>query len=241
LAHSFVSPVLTAHPTEVQRKSILDAERDIAKLLTERDEIRAQATAAAETQAKARADEAARLAIEFAHLERRDNTHGGGVFAARNMRTELKRAFPGVKFSVKSDYNSVRVRWTDGPADAQVNEVIGRFDIGASDSQADYFYTVSTAFSQLFGGVQYLFTNRSTSQEFTARVLADWWQKRGESANHPEPTTQEWINASGFFDWGTGDHWARESFSKHISSTAAPTPATPAKARFRSNALRLRE
>ena len=52
LAHSFVSPVLTAHPTEVQRKSILDAERDIAKLLTERDEIRAQATAAAVSAAK---------------------------------------------------------------------------------------------------------------------------------------------------------------------------------------------
>lgn len=45
LAHSFVSPVLTAHPTEVQRKSILDAERDIAQLLTARDEIRARAFA----------------------------------------------------------------------------------------------------------------------------------------------------------------------------------------------------
>jgi phosphoenolpyruvate carboxylase len=45
LAHSFVSPVLTAHPTEVQRKSILDAERDIAQLLTARDEIRALALA----------------------------------------------------------------------------------------------------------------------------------------------------------------------------------------------------
>jgi phosphoenolpyruvate carboxylase len=43
LAGSYVSPVLTAHPTEVQRKSILDAEREIAQLLNERDEIKARA------------------------------------------------------------------------------------------------------------------------------------------------------------------------------------------------------
>ncbi len=43
LATSYVAPVLTAHPTEVQRKSILDAERDIAQLLTERDAIQARA------------------------------------------------------------------------------------------------------------------------------------------------------------------------------------------------------
>ncbi len=52
LAESYVSPVLTAHPTEVQRKSILDAERDIARLLTDRDEIRARAAAAAISTAK---------------------------------------------------------------------------------------------------------------------------------------------------------------------------------------------
>jgi phosphoenolpyruvate carboxylase len=40
LSESYVSPVLTAHPTEVQRKSILDAERAIAQLLTARDEIK---------------------------------------------------------------------------------------------------------------------------------------------------------------------------------------------------------
>ncbi|MEI6661972.1 MAG: phosphoenolpyruvate carboxylase [Comamonadaceae bacterium] len=45
LAHSFVSPVLTAHPTEVQRKSILDAERAIAQLLTLRDEIKQHSAA----------------------------------------------------------------------------------------------------------------------------------------------------------------------------------------------------
>jgi phosphoenolpyruvate carboxylase len=43
LAQSYVSPVLTAHPTEVQRKSILDAERDIAQLLTAREDIKVRA------------------------------------------------------------------------------------------------------------------------------------------------------------------------------------------------------
>jgi phosphoenolpyruvate carboxylase len=37
LAEAVVSPVLTAHPTEVQRKSILDGEREIVRLLTLRD------------------------------------------------------------------------------------------------------------------------------------------------------------------------------------------------------------
>jgi phosphoenolpyruvate carboxylase len=34
---ALIAPVLTAHPTEVQRKSILDAEHEIARLLAERD------------------------------------------------------------------------------------------------------------------------------------------------------------------------------------------------------------
>jgi phosphoenolpyruvate carboxylase len=39
LQHAFISPVLTAHPTEVQRKSILDAERAIAELIGARDSL----------------------------------------------------------------------------------------------------------------------------------------------------------------------------------------------------------
>jgi phosphoenolpyruvate carboxylase len=39
LEHAFISPVLTAHPTEVQRKSILDAERAIAELVSQRDKL----------------------------------------------------------------------------------------------------------------------------------------------------------------------------------------------------------
>jgi phosphoenolpyruvate carboxylase len=39
LSTAYISPVLTAHPTEVQRKSILDAERAVANLLGERDDL----------------------------------------------------------------------------------------------------------------------------------------------------------------------------------------------------------
>jgi phosphoenolpyruvate carboxylase len=37
LRHAYIAPVLTAHPTEVQRRSILDAERAIAVYIGERD------------------------------------------------------------------------------------------------------------------------------------------------------------------------------------------------------------
>jgi len=42
LQHGFISPVLTAHPTEVQRKSILDAERAIAELVEQRDRLQTE-------------------------------------------------------------------------------------------------------------------------------------------------------------------------------------------------------
>jgi phosphoenolpyruvate carboxylase len=42
LQGAYISPVLTAHPTEVQRKSILDAERAIAELLERRDALRSE-------------------------------------------------------------------------------------------------------------------------------------------------------------------------------------------------------
>jgi len=55
LSRSFVSPVLTAHPTEVQRKSTLDAERAIGELLTARRSLRGgRARAANDALLKAR-------------------------------------------------------------------------------------------------------------------------------------------------------------------------------------------
>jgi phosphoenolpyruvate carboxylase len=55
LKHAWISPVLTAHPTEVQRKSILDAERAIAELLAARTtELGEREAARNETRIRAR-------------------------------------------------------------------------------------------------------------------------------------------------------------------------------------------
>ena len=56
LAQAHISPVLTAHPTEVQRKSILDAERGIAACLQTRDEIVSRGTDATTARQLAQVD-----------------------------------------------------------------------------------------------------------------------------------------------------------------------------------------
>lgn len=184
----------------------------------------AQDSAAQQVAANAKAAEKTRLAVEFAHLQRAENTHQGGVFTARNIRAELKRAFSGVKFSVKSDYSSVRIDWTDGPTEKQVQEIVGKFDIGQSDEHTDYHGTKDTAFSELFGGVEYLFIHRATSDDFTAQALAEWWPTRGESATRQAPTVQDYRKGEGVFSWRDGDEYAARSFRDHLKNIAGPTP-----------------
>ena len=56
-ASALISPVLTAHPTEVRRKSTIDREMEVAQLLAERDRV------ALTPEEEARSDEALRRAV----------------------------------------------------------------------------------------------------------------------------------------------------------------------------------
>lgn len=125
----------------------------------------------------------------------------------------LKRAFKGVKFSVTSDYSSCNVSWTDGPTDDQVSSVIGRFDIGEFDSMTDYAGTKSTAWAEVFGGVQYLWTKRQESPEFIARAIDEFFADREQ-----KPSADDWTKGQGVFDWrDDGSEWTRRQFRKHIN------------------------
>lgn len=195
--------------------------------------VKAQASAAKEQADKAHAQALIDLAAKYPQLQQvAPGRYGNGKLCAINIRILLKDAFKGHKFSVTSDYSSVRVGWTDGPTDAEVNAVIGSFDIGASDTQTDYFYTVSTAFSDLFGGVQYLNTYRDVSDALVAKTLDAWWPTRGESATAAAPTAQDWIKGTGVFCWVNGCDYLRACFRKHLGSISTyQAPAAKARAK----------
>jgi hypothetical protein len=163
---------------------------------------KSQRTSAEELKKQAHAQALIDLAAKYPQLKRADSTSYGGTFAAKNIRILLKEAFKGQKFSVTSDYSKVSVNWIDGPTDAQVTEVIGQFDIGHSDTQTDYFYTKDTAFSQLFGGVQYLSTSRETSDALIQQAINQLYQN---DANRP--TVNDWRKQEGIFSWNNDSKW----------------------------------
>ena len=57
------------------------------------------------------------------------------------IRKSLKEAFPGTRFYVRRDGNSVQVRWTDGPARDMVMAVIDRFAGEGFDGMTDLRYS----------------------------------------------------------------------------------------------------
>jgi hypothetical protein len=45
---------------------------------------------------------------------------------AKIVRTKLRKAFPGVKFTVRARYNSMLINWRHGPSDSDVDARIKR-------------------------------------------------------------------------------------------------------------------
>lgn len=84
-----------------------------------------------------------------------------GDEAAKNIRRDLKRHFPGVKFSVRKDGSSIDVRWDCGPTTKQVTAITGRYEYGSFDGMTDCYDHHDNPFSDVFGGVRYVMEKRS--------------------------------------------------------------------------------
>jgi hypothetical protein len=121
------------------------------------------------------------------------------ALAAKNVRTDLKKAFPGVKFSVTSDVasmtSSVDIRWTLGPTEAQVKELVNKYETHKKPYDSE--------FREKFGSVRFVFPKRDYGEEVYEVVGRELC--RVQSVEYKGRDTRE--------VFGSGD---RESLGTHV-------------------------
>ena len=140
---------------------------EAVKAYAERAKVEREQAKVEEAQRKER--EKADLPGQYLFLTPMSETPGKSRWAAgaANLRKHLKRAFPDVKFSVKSSSFangcSIDIAWTDSPTSTEVAKIA-----------ESYSYRYShEAFSSVFGGAKYIGTNRTISDEAFSRVAAE--------------------------------------------------------------------
>ena len=180
----------------------------LAQLMAAEAGAKASRSAAAELQAAAFTRAVAELKAAHPYLST------DPADPAKNMRAALKRAFPGVKFSVRRPhYSSIDVSWTDGPTGAQVAAIADRFEEGHFDGMTDCYEFTRAPWSETFGGVQYVSCHRHYSDALVARAIAAAVAEYGDTET---PTVEQWRNGA---TWGTtpiqgtrGEHhWSWQS------------------------------
>lgn len=77
--------------------------------------------------------------------------------AAKNLKRELQAAFPGVRFSVRSEGfsmgDAVRVSWTCGPTVDEVKALTGKYERGSFNGMEDIYEYDSSAYGDAVGRV----------------------------------------------------------------------------------------
>jgi len=116
------------------------------------------------------------------------------------IRKALKEAFPGVRFYVKKDGNSVRVRWVDGPGKSQVKALLGRFSGEGFDGMQDLRYSKSVRDTEtgerITFGTSFIFTERAFSL-IVAETLQEIIQQKTGCEEWPFRPPYGWPRTAG--------------------------------------------
>lgn len=110
-------------------------------------------------------------APEYHHLAQGNDPHSG-ILAARNIRTALKLAFPGMRFSVRRKaYGNVTVNWKDGPCSEQVESVVSRYRAGRYNANAGAYEYSRQPWAAVFGASKYVNVVREESEELVEKAI----------------------------------------------------------------------
>lgn len=107
--------------------------------------------------------------------------------AAANIREELHRAYPGIKFSVKSQSysggDSVNVYWVMGPTEKEVDAIISKYKDGYFDGMQDMHIHDNSvehaAVDAVLGSVKHVFGHREYTFDAESTVAAYICDQRG--------------------------------------------------------------
>lgn len=151
-----------------------------------------------EAQQQARAAAVAALRAQRPDLTPASVKGGPLIAAAKNMRFELSQAFPGVKFSVKSDRYSagtlIDVCWTNGPTSKEVEKIINRYKSGSFDGITDSHEYSHSLWLDAFGQAKSISTRRKYSDsaiEAAIQIVADKYSGNFKSHGIKIPTAQD--------------------------------------------------
>lgn len=112
---------------------------------------------------------------KYPYLIKQDGKTCARVLAAKNIRIELKRNFPGVKFSVRgksfSMGDSIDVAWYDGPTVKQVEEIISKYQYGWFNGMEDIYEGSGDGFTDLFGDAKYVNGSRSLTYDAELQII----------------------------------------------------------------------
>lgn len=163
----------------------------------------------AEWQAALRQDAAARrAAIEteqerlltnprYQLLHRGDDTHSGAL-AAKNIRLELKTAFPDTRFSVrKTGYGAVQIQWADGPSSVCVESLLDRYE--ATEPHPDDGVQArqeNQAWIHCFGGARYLHLARDCSPALIGDALTAVYERHQVPAEARSISAERYLAGS---------------------------------------------
>ncbi|MBX3603223.1 MAG: hypothetical protein KF863_21590 [Rubrivivax sp.] len=136
--------------------------------------------------------------VTVSHVNGRDGLN----CAAKNMRIELARAFPGVKFSVRSRRfsggDAIDVSWVDGPTSQQVDEIIDRYSAGSFNGMEDiYEYRGDRAWVAAFGDAKYVNSQRSSSDKAIASAIRTVFARYAGNLDGIEQPTVEAYRSGG--------------------------------------------
>jgi len=90
---------------------------------------------------------------------------GSYVDIKGNIIAYLKFKFPGTRFSIlKKHYNSIIIKWTNGPTENEVESEADVFSPYAFDESGDYLDYHGTEFSSLFGNIKFMDYERTETE-----------------------------------------------------------------------------